>query len=507
MKSKKNKKIRKPMSIQVKLFFSLCVVIVLTILFLIIINNLVLETFYIYNKKDSAKDLYEQINEKYNNNVAEEEIEEFIKYQASKNNLDILITDVKRNKVITNDQTRIEALEKLKTIVEFNQNGKWGETLYNAKNIIIKTVKDNSINRNYIVLMAKLDNKNELYMSTPISAIKESLRISNNVLLLVGFISVIVAGVIASMVSKRFSNPILELNDIAKQVSKLNFSQRYIPSKSNDEMDQLGESINMMSDKLENTINELRKNNDELERDIKEKSKIDEMRTQFISDVSHELKTPIALIQGYAEGLVENVNNDEESRKFYAEVILDEADKMDKLVKQLLELMKLEYGKREFNNTKFDIVSLIKEELRKCDVMIKEQNIKATLKNEAPIYVEADDFYIEQVVTNYITNAIKYSKEINGKKEIKIEVTEELDGMARISVYNTGDNFTEDEMKKIWGRFYKIDSSRNRASGETGIGLSLVKAVMNNYDNKYGVQNRVDGVEFYFELKMVNLEN
>ena len=151
MKSKKNKKIRKPMSIQVKLFFSLCVVIVLTILFLIIINNLVLETFYIYNKKDSAKDLYEQINEKYNNNVAEEEIEELIKYQASKNNLDILITDVKRNKVITNDQTRIEALEKLKTIVEFNQNGKWGETLYNAKNIIIKTVKDNSINRNYIV--------------------------------------------------------------------------------------------------------------------------------------------------------------------------------------------------------------------------------------------------------------------------------------------------------------------------------------------------------------------
>ena len=449
------------MSIQVKLFFSLCVVIVLTILFLIIINNLVLETFYIYNKKDSAKDLYEQINEKYNNNVAEEEIEEFIKYQASKNNLDILITDVKTNKVITNDQTRIEALEKLKTIVEFNQNGKWGETLYNAKNIIIKTVKDNSINRNYIVLMAKLDNKNELYMRTPISAIKESLRISNNVLLLVGFISVIVAGVIASMVSKRFSNPILELNDIAKQVSKLNFSQRYIPSKSNDEMDQLGESINMMSDKLENTINELRKNNDELERDIKEKSKIDEMRTQFISDVSHEL----------------------------------------------LELMKLEYGKREFNNTKFDIVSLIKEELRKCDVMIKEQNIKATLKNEEPIYVEADDFYIEQVVTNYITNAIKYSKEINGKKEIKIEVTEELDGMARISVYNTGDNFTEDEMKKIWGRFYKIDSSRNRASGGTGIGLSIVKAVMNNYGNKYGVQNRVDGVEFYFELKMVNLEN
>ena len=90
-----------------------------------------------------------------------------------------------------------------------------------------------------------------------------------------------------------------------------------------------------MSDKLEITIGQLRQNNNELEMDIERKSKIEEMRKQFISDVSHELKTPIGLIQGYAEGLIENVNNDEESRKFYAEVILDEAEKMDKIVKQI----------------------------------------------------------------------------------------------------------------------------------------------------------------------------
>ena len=164
--------------------------------------------------------------------------------------------------------------------------------------------------------------------------------------------------------------------------------------------------------------------------------------------------------------------------------------------------MKLEYGKREFNNTKFDIVSLIKEVLRKCDVMIKEQNINTILKNETPIYVYADDFYIEQVVTNYITNAIKYSEEVNGKREIRIEVIEELNDMVRISVFNTGKNFSEEEMKKIWGRFYKLDASRNRENGGTGIGLSLVKAIMSNYNNKFGVQNRADGVEFYFELKM-----
>ena len=491
-------------SVRVKLFISLCVVIILTILFLIIINNIVLETFYIYNKKDYVKDLYEQINEKYNSELSKVEIENFIKEESSKNNLDILIKSYETNEIITNNKSRIESLKKIKTFIEINDKNKLGKTLYKSKNAIIKMVKDTSNSLNYIVLIADLDNNNELYIRTPISAIKESLKISNQVLILVGGISVIVSAIIASVVSRRFSNPILELNNIASKMSNLDFSQKYIPSSSNDELDELGNSINMMSDKLEETIKELRQNNDDLERGIKEKSKIEEMRTQFISDVSHELKTPIALIQGYAEGLIENVNNDDESRKFYAEVILDEADKMDKLVKQLLNLMKLEYGKREFNNTKFDIVSLIKEVLIKCDVMIKEQNIDVEIKNENPIYVFADDFYIEQVVTNYVTNAIKYSRQVRGKKCIVVDITEERDNFARISVYNTGENLSEDDMKKIWGRFYKIDSSRNRSNGGTGIGLSLVRAIMNNYQNKYGVQNRTDGVEFYFELKIAD---
>ena len=491
-------------SVRVKLFLSLCVVIILTILFLIIINNIVLETFYIYNKKDYVKNLYEQINEKYNDKIPKEEIEDFIKLEASKNNLDVLIKNYETNEIITNNKSRVESLKKIKTFIELNDNNRLGQTLYKSKNAIIKKAKDTSNNLNYIFLIANLDNNSEIYIRTPISAIKESLKISNQVLILVGGISVIVSAIIASIVSRRFSNPILELNNIARKMSKLDFTQKFIPSKSNDELDELGNSINMMSDRLEETINELKQNNDELERGIKEKSKIDEMRTQFISDVSHELKTPIALIQGYAEGLIENVNTDDESRKFYAEVILDEADKMDKLVKQLLNLMKLEYGKREFNNTKFDIVSLIKEVLRKCEVMIKEQNITVELKNENPIYVFADDFYIEQVVTNYVTNAIKYSREVNGKKIIIVTITEERNNFVRISVYNTGENFSDDVMKKIWGRFYKLDSSRNRANGGTGIGLSLVRAIMNNYENKYGVQNRVDGVEFYFELKIAD---
>ena len=258
-----------------------------------------------------------------------------------------------------------------------------------------------------------------------------------------------------------------------------------------------------MSDKLEKTINQLKEANIELEKDIEHKSRIDEMRKQFISDVSHELKTPIALIQGYAEGLQENVITDEESRKFYVEVILDEANKMDKLVKQLLELMKLEYGKREFNNIKFDMTELIREVIRKTSVMLEGQNIKVKFEAKEPVYVYADEFYIEQVITNYVTNAIKHVEERNKDILIEIRIEKRENGKARIYVYNTGTPISEENQNRIWNRFYKIDTSRNREKGGTGIGLSLVKAIMNNYKNAYGVYNRDNGVEFYFDLDYI----
>ena len=223
------------------------------------------------------------------------------------------------------------------------------------------------------------------------------------------------------------------------------------------------------------------------------------MRKQFISDVSHELKTPIALIQGYAEGLVENVATDEQSQKEYAEVILDEANKMDALVKQLLELMKLEYGKREFNNTNFDIVELIQDVIRKGKVLQEQQQVDVKFESDKPIYVYADNFYIEQVMTNYYTNAIKNVKEIQDKKLIEINV-EEKENKIKIKVFNTGENIPKDQIEKIWNRFYKVDTSRSRENGGSGIGLSLVKAIMNNYGNDYGVTNKENGVEFYFEL-------
>ena len=382
-------------------------------------------------------------------------------------------------------------------------NANCGEIIEKKETYTIKRIKDNRNGITYILLSAMLDNGYLLYIRIPIASIQESVKISNNFLYLMAGFAILIAAVIVSYVSRKFGDPITELNDIAKKMSKLDFSHKYKVKDTDDEINNLGKSINIMSDKLENTIKQLRNTNIELEKDIEEKSKIDEMRKSFISDVSHELKTPIALIQGYSEGLLENVNSDEESKKFYAEVILDETNKMDRLVKQLLELMKLEYGKREFEDKKFNIVELEKEVIRKSQVMLKEKSIEVKWKNTEEINVCADDFYIEQVISNYVINAIKHVKEVEKEKYILIENEINIEkNKVRIKVFNTGENIDEENMARIWNRFYKVDESRNRDDGGTGIGLSFVKAIMSNYRNNYGVENKENGVEFYFELNL-----
>ena len=490
-------------SVRVKLFFTLSVVIMLIICLLIVMNSLILEGFYMFSKINTVKKVYQKINDLYNS----EDVAIFssIKDDATANNFDIMIENedyvllFSTNEKFTNKINQdSDVISKFKIF-----DRQRDRILYSNDSYIIKKVTTGGFNS--ILLVGTLENQYKIYIQVPISAIEESVRISNNLLLIIGMVAIVVSSIAASYISKKFTKPILELNAIANKMSKLDFSQKYeLDGTDDDEINELGKSINEMSSKLEGTIRQLRNSNIALERDVEEKSKIDEMRKQFISDVSHELKTPIALIQGYAEGLVENVNVDEESKKYYAEVILDESNKMDKLVRQLLELMKLEYGKREFNNDEFDICELIKEVIRKCNVMLEEKNIK-DVKFDASkkIMVYADEFYIEQAFTNYLTNAVKHVKEVNGEKYIKIEVKEDIKNQkARISVFNTGENLSDENLERVWGRFYKVDESRNRADGGTGIGLSLVKAIMNNYNQKYGVENKKDGVEFYFDISL-----
>ncbi len=488
-------------SVRVKLFITLSLVILGIITFLILVNNFVFGRFYLYSKRQALKSVYLTVNEYYNtgeNGDLSTELEQ----AAIKNNFDILIRDNQNVNVFTSNKDFFSTLGQMNEMTNKLNIGE-GEIIEKNDAFSIRKMRDSKNGVTYVLLSATLDNGYLLYIRIPINSIQESVKISNNFLYLMAGFAILIAAVIVSYVSRKFTDPILELNAIAKKMANLDFSHKYRITDADDEINNLGKSINMMSDKLEGTIKQLRNTNIELEKDIEEKSKLDEMRKSFISDVSHELKTPIALIQGYSEGLLENVNNDEESRKFYAEVILDETNKMDKLVKQLLELMKLEYGKREFNDTKFDVVEVEKEVVRKSKVMLEEKNAKIEFESPEEINVFADDFYIEQVITNYMTNAIKHIEKVNGEKIIKI--TNDVDvkkKRVRVKVFNTGEKIPEEHMNRIWNRFYKIDSSRNRNDGGTGIGLAFVKAIMTNYGKDFGLVNKENGVEFYFDLEL-----
>ena len=486
-------------SVRVKLFLMLSLVILLIILFLILVNNFVFGQFYLYSKTKDLKDVYTVINDYYNNptNI---DIDSELEKLAVNNNFDILIKNDENINVFTSNKDFLSTFGEMNAMTNAINAG---ELLEENDEFIIRKLRDNKTGISYILLSAKLDNGYLLYIRIPVSSIEESVKISNNFLYLIAGFTILISAVIVNFVSRKFTEPILELNTIAKNMANLDFSHKYRITDADDEINNLGKSINQMSDKLESTIKQLRRTNIELERDIEEKSKIDEMRKSFISDVSHELKTPIALIQGYSEGLIENVNTDDENRKFYAEVILDETNKMDKLVKQLLELMKLEYGKREFSDKEFNVVELEKEVIRKSKVMLEEKQVEVELKSPEEINVFADDFYIEQVITNYLTNAIKHVEKVDGKKSIVIENVVNVEkNKVRIKVFNTGINIKEEDLTRIWNRFYKVDESRNRADGGTGIGLSFVKAIMSNYKNDYGVINKDNGVEFYFELDL-----
>ena len=335
-------------------------------------------------------------------------------------------------------------------------------------------------------------------MRSALESIRESAKTSNQFLLYVGILAIAVSTVVSVFISKRITDPILELTEISKHMTQLEFEVCYTPKgKRRNEIDELGTHMNEMSQALEHTISELKSANNQLLLDIEKKTQIDRQRKEFLSNVSHELKTPLALIQGYAEGLKECINDDAQSRDFYCEVIMDEADKMNQMVKKLLTLNQLESGNETITMERFDVTELIRGVLHSVDILIGQSGITVTECPAEPIYVWADEFMTEEVVTNYLSNAIHYA---GGKKEISIRCREQEKNV-RIRVFNTGDPIPEEDIDKIWSKFYKVDKARTREYGGSGIGLSIVKAIMDSFHQQCGVINHEDGVEFWFELE------
>lgn len=373
------------------------------------------------------------------------------------------------------------------------------ERLKDTDTYTIAKVFDMANQTYYIDLMGNLKGNNFIYIRTNFEGVRESARISNQFLGYVGFFIILVGSIVMYFVSRKFTRPIYELSNIAHRMSMLDFSVKYEDT-SKDEIGALGNSINVLSNQLEVTISDLKRANNELQRDIKNKIEIDEMRKEFLSNVTHELKTPIALIQGYAEGLKDNISEDQESREFYCEVIIDEANKMNTMVKKLLTLNQIESSNNMIEFDHFDIVEVVRSVVNSYAILAEERGVTIQFEEQPPLYVWADEYMIEEVITNYISNAFNHVKEPN-QIEIRIERRGEE---ARVSVFNTGNPIPEQDLPHIWTKFYKVDKARTREYGGSGIGLSIVKAIMNAHNKSCGGYNRENGVEFWFDIDTKN---
>ena len=247
------------------------------------------------------------------------------------------------------------------------------------------------------------------------------------------------------------------------------------------------------------TISQLREQNIRLQHDIQQREKLEEMRSEFLSDVSHELKTPIALIQGYAEGLKENVISDEESKNFYCDVILDEASKMNQIVKKLLEINHMEIGETDFTYEDFNLAEVLGEYLQSAVILAEKKGATVNVSIPDNIIVHADKYYTCEAFNNYFVNAVNHVA-----KDMKIEVKAIAgDELVRVSVFNTGESIPEESLPHIWEKFYKVDKARTREYGGSGVGLSAAKAIMDIMKQKYGVNNYSEGVEFFFTLQRI----
>ncbi|MGN0348355.1 MAG: sensor histidine kinase [Roseburia sp.] len=462
-----------------------------------LLNDVFLEPYYINHKQQVLLDGLSTIDKASENRTLEtEEFDVTFDNLCANGNITVLI--------ISSDMTIVRASvnDTKKMLTEFTEilfRGGDDEVivLSQGKNYVMQKRTDQRLEAEYLVLYGTLSNGNLILMRSALDSIRESVALAGQFLFYIGIIAIAVSTVVAIFLSKRFVTPLLTLTNLSKRMAELHFEAKYIPQqKRRNEIDELGEHMNGLSEILERTISELKSANNQLQIDIEKKTQIDHMRKEFLSSVSHELKTPLALIQGYAEGLKECINEDEQSRDFYCEVIMDEADKMNRMVKKLLTLNQLEEGNEAVTMERFDLTELIHGVLHSTEILFVQKGIRVIEDVSEPLYVWADEFMVEEVITNYLSNAIHHAA---GRKEIRIHYVQRGD-IVRVCVFNTGEQIPEEELAKIWFKFYKVDKARTREYGGSGIGLSIVKAIMDSHHRACGAKNRADGVEFWFEL-------
>ena len=466
-----------------------------TVLMTIAMNILFLRNFHVQIKERDIINAYLQINTisgKYP--LLSDHFKDEMLDLCEKYSINIIVMD-HNSQILASVRGEDEEIKE-ELVEYFFYDNPSADVIEETDHYVLQVATDESTENIYLEMWGTLDNGYRFLIRSSMESIVNSVNISNKFWFFAAGVSVLAGAVLVIYVTNRITKPIRQLTQISERMTNLDFDAKFEVQGDN-EVDRLGMHMNQMSNKLERTISELKTANNELKKDIEKKEQIDEMRKEFLANVSHELKTPIALIQGYAEGLKMGINdNDEASREFYCDVIMDEANKMNDMVKKLMSLNELEFGKELVQLERFDISEMIYNYLQSMELLFEQNQIKVECDIPRPTYVWTDEIRIEEVFRNYLTNAMNHAED---DKIIRVTM-EKKEESIRISVFNTGKNIPEENIMHIWDKFYKVDKARTREYGGSGVGLSIVKAVMESINQEYGVVNEENGVTFWFEV-------
>ena len=545
-------------SIRFTFFAAISIIALVFIGILVLLNVFFYQDYYMMTRRSELRDAYGSICTSYASDSSDVaalldsyESRSAIRLAVVTDNGDVITSSAMQEGDVGFDFGHMEQkFRSFAVLASVVQNRDWVDLGKNEYRFMTISLRDND---QYLCLIGVLNAEHGEYLIAymPYAYIEQNSSLNLVFLLIAGGCALLICLGCGYVISRQFTRPLIQMAGLADRMSELDFSMQYTGKEDGDEIDQLGQSLNRLSAYLEQAIGELKESNDQLAQEIEEKERIDNMRQEFIVNVSHELKTPIALIQGYAEGLTAGVADDPEDRKFYCDTIADEADHMNKLVMQLLSLSRLELGAEQTFDEDIDLHALCAEAVRKTAVLCENRGLTVEYEN-AHITVRTDGDLLDQVLMNYLSNAIRYTPE---GKHIEISAAK-TGNSVRLSVFNEGEGLPEEELPVyadpdmmqralhnllgnamhhigqdgifilrafrcsegvrvevedhgpgiaaadlpyIFDRYYRSRSDAGKQG--TGLGLSITKAIFQQHSFRFGVQSTVGkGTTFWFVM-------
>ena len=519
MNTDRPEKTQKKRSIAMELSILFIGLLLLIMVSMLVMNTTYLTRFYELRLQFTLKQAYRQVDShvSYTEGVDRDYFENEFRSLERSGNIALVISDPEFSPVIEVRREEDDIMAARLNAYSMGLDQEDVMIIEQNEEYIIQKKSDDRYQMDFLEMWGTLPSSGyHFMMRIPMESIRMNAKISNEfifyTILLTGLVGVILIG----WLSRRIARPVKELTELSARMANLDFDAKYTSGGKN-EIGQLGENFNRMSETLERAISDLKTANNELQKNLDEKTKVDDMRREFLSNVSHELKTPLALIQGYAEGLQDSVADDPESREYYCEVIVDEAAKMNVLVQKLLTLNQLEFGDEEVELVRFDLAELIRGKVNSSKILADQKGASLDYDGPSRLEVWGDEFKVEEVLTNYLSNAVNHVDDLDsGRCGLlqpsagstsggggRILVSAQVDDSftkVRVCVYNSGSHIPEEDLDQVWEKFFKVDKARTREYGGSGVGLSIVKAIMESFHQEFGVRNVEDGVEFWFEL-------